>query len=404
MGTQLIIDNGSYTIKAGSSETILPKVEIPSLYGSRVNSMDFDDVLKDESLSLKPYYVGKEVLEHTSLLEISCPNQAGSFRDKIVTERVWEELLLSQQLQNGARDSLKVLLVENSTNKNSDSFNETLEIMFEHLSVGAMQTSLDAACALYSVGLTTGLVIDCGHYTTRAVTIDYGYASAKKSIPIGGQTITKHLMKLISFKQPNAVTSYSMQKGSSHLHGSIDINTDYFFHALKEKKCFVGGDIEFTRKLNTETTYLNELVTLPDGNQVTLNNELYESSEILFQPKYIDLEPQLSMQHLIFEAIASASIDNRAKLASNVILCGGTSLLPGFAHRVEKEVNEIFQTSTKLQTTKIRATNDPDRKYHVYKGAGILAELMKDDASFWINRKEYFEQGVERIVGKYKPT
>lgn len=53
---------------------------------------------------------------------------------------------------------------------------------------------------------------------------------------------------------------------------------------LKEKYCFISCDYEGDKKLDSETTYYNTNVELPDGRVICISNEKFEATEVLYKP------------------------------------------------------------------------------------------------------------------------
>ena len=40
----------------------------------------------------------------------------------------------------------------------------------------------------------------------------------------------------------------------------------------------------------------------------------------------------------------------------------------------------------------------------VYLGASVLGDLMRDRADFWITKKDYEEQGIDRVLAKLEKS
>lgn len=68
----------------------------------------------------------------------------------------------------------------------------------------------------------------------------------------------------------------------------------------------------------------------------------------------------------------------KKSLYNNILISGGTSMLPGFPTRLKEEVSNRFQERVlKGATTssiKIRVIDTPSRKYNVFIGASIIAK------------------------------
>jgi actin beta/gamma 1 len=80
-------------------------------------------------------------------------------------------------------------------------------------------------------------------------------------------------------------------------------------------------------------------------------------------------------------------IDIRKDLYANTVMSGGTSMFPGIADRMQKEI-----TSMAPSTMKIKIIAPPERKYSVWIGGSILASLSTFQ-SMWISKQEYDESG-----------
>jgi actin-related protein 2 len=89
---------------------------------------------------------------------------------------------------------------------------------------------------------------------------------------------------------------------------------------------------------------------------IRLSGERFEATEILFQPELIQKE-QKGISEMVFDVIQSADIDLRANLYAHIIISGGTSMTKGFSHRLQSDLNELYEkrilkgsTSKKVQT------------------------------------------------------
>ena len=78
----------------------------------------------------------------------------------------------------------------------------------------------------------------------------------------------------------------------------------------------------------------------------------------------------------------------RSELFANIVLSGGSTMFPGFADRLQKELTALAPNSMKIF---IIAT--PERKHSAWIGGSILASLSTFK-SMWISREEYDESGA----------
>ena len=71
----------------------------------------------------------------------------------------------------------------------------------------------------------------------------------------------------------------------------------------------------------------------------------------------------------------------RRHFYNNILISGGTSMLPGFPTRLLKEVGTRFKErilkGSSTSSIKVRVIDPPSRKYNVFVGASIIASQMK---------------------------
>jgi len=80
-------------------------------------------------------------------------------------------------------------------------------------------------------------------------------------------------------------------------------------------------------------------------------------------------------------------VDMRTDLYSNVVLSGGTTMFPGIADRMHKELLNLAPSNIK-----VKIIAPPERKYSVWIGGSILASLPVFQ-QMWISKQEYDESG-----------
>jgi actin-related protein 2 len=111
-------------------------------------------------------------------------------------------------------------------------------------------------------------------------------------------------------------------------------------------------------------------------------------------------------------------MDTRPQLWSHIVLSGGTTMLPGFSSRLEKELKILYKknvlgskasSSDKVKCAlicmvflaykslqiKIKVEDPPRRKHLVFDGGSVLADLIKTQDESWIMRADYDEKGAE---------
>ena len=109
--------------------------------------------------------------------------------------------------------------------------------------------------------------------------------------------------------------------------------------------------------------------------------------EILFNPSLVGMDAP-GVHQAIHESILKCDPDLRRGLYRNIALCGGSTMFPGIADRMRKE---LLALSPSDMDVKVIAS--PDRKYIVWIGGSILASLSTFQ-KLWISRREYDEVGA----------
>lgn len=91
-----------------------------------------------------------------------------------------------------------------------------------------------------------------------------------------------------------------------------------------------------------------------------------------------------------------------------IVLSGATTMLPGYASRLAKDIRKLFveknlkQAASKDVKMKIEIIDSPRRKYSVYIGGAVLANTYNSSEfdKYWITAEEYKESGGENIIRK----
>ena len=130
-----------------------------------------------------------------------------------------------------------------------------------------------------------------------------------------------------------------------------------------------------------------------DGNVIVIGNERFRCPEVLFQPSLIGKEAS-GIHDCTFQTIMKCDIDIRRDLYANIVMSGGTTMFPGIAERMTKELTALAPS-----TMKIKVVAPPERKYSVWIGGSILASLSTFQ-QMWISKAEYDESGPSIVHRK----
>jgi actin-related protein len=367
----IVIDNGSQTIKAGYSGEDAPRSVFPSMLGQIADREAY------RGQEIKDCYVGSEAQEHREMLALSYPIQRGVVTDWDAMEKLWDYTFTNELHVSPEASNMPVLLTDAPLNPKVNR-ERMAQIMFENFKVSGFYIATQAVLSLYASGRTRGIVVESGADVTHAVPIFEGYAlpHAILRLDMGGKDVSEYLRKKLATKGPQYVFS----------HNQMDIVRD-----IKEKLCYVAPVSYEEEKARQQSEKPYEL---PDGVVIGIDREARTScAETLFQPSLLNdfggddhlASASKGIADLCFESIQKCDKDLQKDLFSSVVLAGGTSMLPGFAERMNNEIiHKASSADCALLAPRVRIVPDlqgrergynSQRKHAAWIGGSMFASL-----------------------------
>ena len=386
--TPVVLDLGTGYLKVGMACRNIPDFVLQNVVGRPILRSD-DSFSKQK---LKDIMICDETYDVRPYLDLQLPVEHGVVKN-------WDDECLVMDYV--IRNKLKInptehpILITEAPLNPLENKKKMLEVYLEQFGFTGLQVAPQALLVLYAQGLMSGVVVDSGDGVTHIMPIYENYIldHLVRRMDISGRDITEQLVKLLT------LAGYTFHKTSD-----FDVVRE-----IKEKLCFVSANIDLDRRIASETTTYDVPYVLPDTRVVKISYQRFEAPEVLFHPDLLGYEtPGLS--ELVYQTITSAGPDLVRPLFQAIVVSGGTTMFPGLSTRLTNDLKDLVLerilkgNKKSLESYKINVEDPPNRRYLVYLGATVLANLTANKSNSWITKKDLEEEGAERIVQRMTAT
>ncbi|KAK9047999.1 hypothetical protein SSX86_033039 [Deinandra increscens subsp. villosa] len=369
----LVLDSGSSMMRAGFASDDAPRAVFSSIVGEPRHTGGM------VGMGWKDHYIGDEAQSKRGMLNLTYPMEHGIVKNWDDMEKIWHHTFYNEL--RVAPEEHHVLLTEASLNPKANREKMT-EIMFETFNVPAMYVEISALLSIYANGRITGIVLDSGGGVSQVVPVYEGYGLRQSilRLDLAGANITDFLMKILSERGYELTTSADRE----------------IVRDIKEKVAYVALDYEQELKsVENRVSVVDKDYELLDGNVVTIGAERFSCAEALFQPDLlIEMEDAAGIHETLYNSIMKCDAELWKELYGNIILSGGSTMFPGIADRMRKEITTLAPSGID-----IKVTAEPERKYSTWIGGSILTSLSSFQER-WISKDEYKESGAAIVHKK----
>jgi actin-related protein len=314
-GTPIILDIGSAYTKVGFAGESGPRYMFPTITGTE----KYKTVMVD--VDARNVYVGSDAMKMRGVLKINHPIERSTITDwddwYQILNHAFYTLLRIENPQN-----YPILYVEPPFQQN-DVKEYIARVMFETHQFQSVIMVPSPILSCFSVGLTTGFVIESGDGITWIVPIINGQImyQAVQRLNLAGTDISQNLKSLLMREGIN-ITSSAVEE---------------IIREIKEKNCYFVLDPE-----NPKDTKDNVAYPMPDGSKVNIPSHiLYEAPEVLFQPQMLGSNTP-SIPQAIITCLENVNKEYWGDFLTHVVLSGGNLLHSGFEERLKIDLDPLL--------------------------------------------------------------
>ena len=269
-GTPIAIEAGSGFIYAGFAGESEPRVKVPAVVSGSGASRKFGDQVQGNARYPIPHGIVTNWDDWTRLMNYV-------LTEKLAVDPSQHPVLLSEPPLNPKANREKAV-----------------QIFFETFNVPSMYMTMDAVLSLNASGRTTGIVVQSSGGVTHTVPIYGGYAQphAITRLDLSERDLVAYLKKILEDRN-YSFTSQADQNAIADMMNQL---------------CYVALDFEQEMQTAATGSSLEKSYTMPSGQTVTLGNERFRCTEVLFQPAFIGMGQITGIHEMTYNTIIKCDV------------------------------------------------------------------------------------------------
>lgn len=384
---------------AGGSTTSSSRPSVPSKPGG-LGSGGGSNIASKRGIDDLDFFIGDEAIANSKTYQVEQPIKHGLVENWDLMERFWEQCFF--KYLRAEPEEHYTMLTEPPLNP-PENREQTAEIMFESFNVKGLYIAVQAVLALAASWTSskvtdrtlTGTVIDSGDGVTHVIPVAEGYVigSAIKHIPLAGRDITYFVQQLL---RDRGETANIPPEDSRRVAEHIKENYGYTCQSiLKEFRRYDADPSKYFEK------YIGTHSVTGRQYEVDIGYERFLAGELLFQPELFSSDFLTPLPEVVDTVIQQSPVDVRRGLYSNIVLSGGSTMMPHFGHRLRKDLREIVDkriaaseaaSGARSSGLDVNVISHSKQRYAVYHGASLLGSLPTFP-SFCFSKADYEEHG-----------
>eukprot|EP00917_Polyrhabdina_sp_WS-2016_P028310 GHVP01060452.1.p1 GENE.GHVP01060452.1~~GHVP01060452.1.p1 ORF type:complete len:421 (+),score=104.35 GHVP01060452.1:56-1318(+) len=410
MSGSLLVDTGTYYTASGFAGDDIPTSVFPTLCleveGSQDCFVGYEAIkqsLNLNSQTAKPIFnPSRNLYNYQELLKFSI--EAAKPTDSTLNESMEFPVLLVEPLF--CPKSVK---------------EELTKFVFEDLNLPGFYITNSPICSLYATARTSGMLLESSHSGISVTAAYEGFIQSNTSAksPSGGNFLSNALvgcclkrksnqtvdllnfLRQFSYEDENMQFQLDIQKNQAALRADLsDSDIVDPITAIKHKMFVSNSDVfsqtKFEKTLSQSQKKAKEHLKLPDGNLISIDDELWILPEVLFCPEFFDFDFP-GVGHLIDDSCNKLDPIMSTDVMKEVIISGGLIEIQGFERRLQRELSNSLREASipKLvlsPTIPSSRTTRKGKSLAAWIGSSILSSVSTFQ-QIWVMKSDYEESG-----------